>query len=208
MKTPLRYQMTEYDCGPTAMTNAISFLYDTHEIPPDFVKMIYQCTLDDCSDKGVPFRMGTSPCALAFMGEWFNRYAEHVGYPIHREYYEKGDVTFIGDSPLVRGLRNGATAVVKCIMGVEHYVTVTGIDDTYIHVFDPYYKNLRNKTFKEGICERQIEIVKDKPMEMNRRIPINSMDCQEHCLYAMQNLEKRVALLFFKTKQWANVPML
>ena len=26
MKTPLRYQVTEYDCGPTSLLNAVSFL--------------------------------------------------------------------------------------------------------------------------------------------------------------------------------------
>lgn len=28
MKTPLHYQMTEYDCGPISMMNAIIFLFD------------------------------------------------------------------------------------------------------------------------------------------------------------------------------------
>ena len=34
MKIPLRYQMSEYDCGPTALLNAMSFLFDRAEIPP------------------------------------------------------------------------------------------------------------------------------------------------------------------------------
>lgn len=28
MKNPLRYQMSEYDCGPTSMLNAISYLFE------------------------------------------------------------------------------------------------------------------------------------------------------------------------------------
>ena len=27
MKTPLHYQISEYDCGPTTMMNAMSFLF-------------------------------------------------------------------------------------------------------------------------------------------------------------------------------------
>ena len=27
MNNPLRYQMTEYDCGPTSMLNAVSYLF-------------------------------------------------------------------------------------------------------------------------------------------------------------------------------------
>ena len=28
MKQPLRYQITEYDCGPTSLLNAVSFLFN------------------------------------------------------------------------------------------------------------------------------------------------------------------------------------
>ena len=27
MNNPLRYQLTEYDCGPTSMLNAVSYLF-------------------------------------------------------------------------------------------------------------------------------------------------------------------------------------
>ena len=33
MKNPLHYQLTEYDCGPTSLLNAISFLFEREEIP-------------------------------------------------------------------------------------------------------------------------------------------------------------------------------
>ena len=35
MNNPLRYQMTEYDCGPTSMLNAVSYLFRRDEIPPE-----------------------------------------------------------------------------------------------------------------------------------------------------------------------------
>ena len=28
MKNPLRYQLSEYDCGPTSMLNALAFLFE------------------------------------------------------------------------------------------------------------------------------------------------------------------------------------
>ena len=37
MNNPLRYQMTEYDCGPTSMLNAVSYLFRREEIPPEIV---------------------------------------------------------------------------------------------------------------------------------------------------------------------------
>ena len=35
MKNPLHYQISEYDCGPTSMLNAIIYLFDRDEIPPE-----------------------------------------------------------------------------------------------------------------------------------------------------------------------------
>lgn len=35
MKNPLHYQLSEYDCGPTAMLDAISFLFPREDIPPE-----------------------------------------------------------------------------------------------------------------------------------------------------------------------------
>ena len=35
MDNPLRYQMTEYACGPTSMLNAVSYLFQREEIPPE-----------------------------------------------------------------------------------------------------------------------------------------------------------------------------
>ncbi len=32
MKNPLRYQLTEYDCGPASMLNAISYLFERKDI--------------------------------------------------------------------------------------------------------------------------------------------------------------------------------
>ena len=38
MKIPLRYQMSEYDCGPISMLNAISYLFEREEIPPEVIR--------------------------------------------------------------------------------------------------------------------------------------------------------------------------
>ena len=56
MKTPLRYQMTEYDCGPTTMMNAISCLFDREDIPPEIARNIMLYCLD-CYGEGGEFRV-------------------------------------------------------------------------------------------------------------------------------------------------------
>ena len=36
MKIPLRFQITEFDCGTVALQNAISYLYDRENVPAEF----------------------------------------------------------------------------------------------------------------------------------------------------------------------------
>lgn len=191
MHTPLRYQATEFDCGPTAILNAVSFLFPTEEVPPEFVKTIYQYTLDDVNDLGMPGRMGTSPSALRHLTEWFDRYQIRTGYPMHCEFYTDKDVSLKKDSPLISCLEQGGAAVVKCILECEHYVTLTGIDDEYVHVFDPYYWDI--DFGKKGIIR-----VEDRPREMNRKISRSIMDCVDMCDYAFCREEDRTAMLFYK----------
>lgn len=52
MRNPLSYQMTEFDCGPTTLVNAISFLFHRKEIPPDIIRHIMMYSLDSYNDKG------------------------------------------------------------------------------------------------------------------------------------------------------------
>ena len=40
MKSPLRYQFSEYDCGPTTMLNAVSYLFEREEIPPEIIRNV------------------------------------------------------------------------------------------------------------------------------------------------------------------------
>ena len=45
MYIPLHYQVSEYDCVPTAFINAISYLFERNEIPPMVIRHIYLYSL-------------------------------------------------------------------------------------------------------------------------------------------------------------------
>ncbi|MDR0904811.1 MAG: peptidase C39, partial [Oscillospiraceae bacterium] len=60
MKTPLQYQITEYDCGPTSLLNALRFLFEREDIPPDVPKYIMMYCLDAYNSKGESGKNGTS----------------------------------------------------------------------------------------------------------------------------------------------------
>ena len=54
MKNPLHYQLSEYDCGPTSMMNAIAYLFEREEIPPEAVRNMMLYCLDCHSKEGIP----------------------------------------------------------------------------------------------------------------------------------------------------------
>ncbi len=38
MKLPLQYQISEYDCGPTSLRNAMAFLMEREKMPQEQVQ--------------------------------------------------------------------------------------------------------------------------------------------------------------------------
>ena len=86
MKNPLNYQVTEYDCGPTTLFNAMSFLFKREEVPPDIMKHIMLYCLDAYNGKGEFGKNGTSRMAMMFLSEWFNQFGKVKKFPIHSEY--------------------------------------------------------------------------------------------------------------------------
>ena len=50
MKVPLRFQITEFDCGSVSLLNAFSYLFDREDIPALLVKEVHKYTLN-CYDQ-------------------------------------------------------------------------------------------------------------------------------------------------------------
>jgi hypothetical protein len=91
MKVPLRFQVTECDCGTASLTNAVSYLFEREEIPAGLIKAITLYTLDQYSEsKKIG---GTSRHAMDFLAKWITSYANtnDMGLICHR--YEKEEVT-------------------------------------------------------------------------------------------------------------------
>ena len=142
MKSPLRYQATEYDCGPTSMTNAIIYMFDREEIPPDLIRHIGQGTLDSFDENGHAGRYGTSGAAIRYFGSWLNelRYAGLL--PIKSWFAEKEDVYFGKGSKLTEALENGGAIVLHVFLnGYGHYILITGKEGNNYRIFDPYYSH-------------------------------------------------------------------
>lgn len=137
MKNPLRYQLSEYDCGPTSMLNALAFLFEREDIPPEAVRNIMLYCLDCYGSDGVSGKSGTSCAAMMFLSNWLNGFGKIGRLHISTQYLSGPAVNFGQNSRLRDALRCGGAAVVRLHFDGEHYVTLTGIDENdMVRVFD------------------------------------------------------------------------
>ncbi|MDR2044849.1 MAG: peptidase C39 [Clostridium sp.] len=192
MKIPLQYQRTEYDCGPTSLLNAVSFLMNREEIPPDVLRYVMMYTLDSYNHKGEACKNGTSRMAMLFLSSWLNQYAKATRFPLSCEYLSGDRVRITEDSKVVEALRQGGAAVVRLLYGCEHYVTLTGFSGRRLELFDPYY---RRRPFKQ----EGISILTDKPHSANRSLPFEMLNQTGRLPYALGPEESREAVLLFHT---------
>lgn len=187
MKSPLRYQATEYDCGPTTMTNAIMFLFEREEIPPDLVRHIGQCTLDSYDEKGHAGMYGTSGAAIRYFGAWLNELRHGGLLPVQSSFLEKEDVLLEQGEKLHAALVRGCVVVLHVFLnGFGHYILLTGFENGGFLAFDPYYPASQ---------EAAADLVKTHPFSHNRIIPAGILNSSEKSDFAMGPVSTREALL-------------
>jgi len=193
MKNPLSYQSTEYDCGPTSMLNAINFLFHRKDISPDVVKNIMLYSLDSYNKKGEAYKSGTTGMAMMFLTNWLNEFGKVKKWPIRCEMINGENVHINQSSKIAECLGQGGVVVARVMLGVWHYVLLTGMDDKYVYLFDPYYRV--NSFAVDGI-----EIIKDAPTKMNRKIRYDILNSEGKGYYALGKLEGRECITIFNNK--------
>ena len=110
MNNPLRYQMTEYDCGPITVMNAIIYLFEREQIPPDLIRNIMLYCLDGYGAEGAPGKSGTTRAAMMFLSNWLNGYGETGHLAVSSRYLSGREVNFSQNGPLRDALRRGGRA--------------------------------------------------------------------------------------------------
>ena len=194
MKVPLRFQMSEYDCGPTAMLNAISFLFEREEIPPELIRNIMLYCLDCYGPDGISGKRGTSCTAMMFLSNWLQGFGE-VGRLSISSRYLSGHQVFLGPcSPVEDALRRRGAVVARVFFDEWHYVLMTGMEEDAILLFDPYYREF---PFPQG---PDVRIIRDQPCRCNRAVPRRYFDRAELDLYSFGPVETREAVLLFNER--------
>lgn len=193
MKNPLRYQMSEYDCGPTCMLNAVSFLFQREDIPPEVIRNIMLYSLDCYGEGGAPGRSGTSRKAMMFLSHWLDGFGKVGHLPVSSQYLS-GRTVHIGNESLINDcLRRGGVAVVRLYYEVEHYVLMTGEQEDCLLLFDPWY-------MEEPFDEKDVLVTLEHPFTYNRVVPCSYFNQEGTGLYALGSLEEREAVLLFNER--------
>lgn len=190
MKTPLHYQQSEYDCGPTSMQNAVSFLFPREDIPPEILRSIMLYCLDCYGTEGTLGKSGTSCAAMMFLSNWLNGFGKIGQIPISSRYLSGKSVFLGGESYVSDALRRGGAVVVRLYLDEWHYVLLTGEEEDKVRLFDPYY-------CEDEYEQKDILIVNDHPAEYNRIVPQKYFNREELELYALGPFEGREAVILF-----------
>ena len=193
MKNPLHYQISEYDCGPTSMLNAMSYLFEREEIPPEIVRNIMLYCLDCYGADGATGKSGTSRMAMMFLSNWLNGFGQAGYLPITSRYLAGESVNLRPYGELRDALRRRGAAVVRVECEGWHYVLLTGIQDDQVYLFDPYYE--------DGPCEEEdIRKTSDHPTQYNRIVPAKYFEREDDGAYALGPVDTREAVLLFNRR--------
>ena len=190
MKIPLRYQITEYDCGPTSLLNALSYLFEREDLPPELVRSIMLYSMDCYGADGCFGKNGTSHAAMMFLSHWLDSFGKTGMLDIQSKYLTGKQVNWGQDSSLRYALSCGGTAVVRCDLDCWHYVLVTGIDGDEVRLFDPYL-------LPEPFPVPDVQVIHDHPCAYNRIVPTRLFESEEIHPYSFGPYETREAVLLF-----------
>lgn len=198
MKIPLRYQISEYDCGPTALLNAVSFLFRRSEIPPEIIRSVMLYSLDCYGVDGSACKAGTSRMAMMYLANWLEGFSRATQFPLSCRYIA-GRAVHIGRDSLINDtVVRGGTAVVRLFYEVEHYALVTGASEDRIYLFDPYYlAEADPELVREGIT-----VTCAHPHAYNRIVPFSCFNRETKELYAFGHTDGREAILLFDARTY------
>ncbi|ODA41237.1 C39 family peptidase [Desulfosporosinus sp. BG] len=188
MKIPLKYQSSEYDCVPTSFLNALNFLFDRKEIPPEVIKAIMLYSLDTFNRFGEVGKGGTTGFAIGFICEWLNYYNETKGFNIECERVDGTEADFEKNKHLVSWLKDGGVVLARVFQPrMYHYILITHIDEDSVYAFDPYFR-------KRKFDNPEIEIIQGDSLT-NRRIMKKWFNSYKEQDYSLSIKDERVCVL-------------
>ena len=112
-RPPLRYQLSEYDCVPTTIGNAIAHLFEREDIPPEVVQRLYLYSLDAVGRRGT-FARGSSEESVRLLAGWLEQFSAGR-FRIRTEYLAGREVHLGRGNRIVECLNDGGVALYRQI---------------------------------------------------------------------------------------------
>lgn len=192
MKNPLRFQVTEFDCGTVSLLNAFSYLFERNEIPAELVKDIHKYTLDCYDEYGNLGQGGTSREAIKKLTKWITQYANSHEFKVKCERLEKEEVTL---EAIKQCLDANGCVFIRCWQTCEHYVIITKIKNNKAYIFDSYFLE---KDYYDN--DKEVKIVLNKPFTHNRIVSLKRLFSGTTKDFSLGNKEMRECVLINRNK--------
>ncbi len=190
MKVPLRYQVTETDCGIVTILNAINFVYEREEIDPELMGIIANYSeIIRINEQNVGHRWGMSRYAIKHITDLINNYSKTNKMRINAELLVEEDLK-VDDPRIIDCLKKGGAVVLRVWQEYEHYSLLTNIDDKYAYIFDPYYLDK-----SEYDNDEDVDILDDDIFKYNRKVKIERVNSTSTKDFALVRNENRGVLL-------------
>jgi hypothetical protein len=188
MYTPLHYQVSEYDCVPTALVNAVSYLFKRKEIPPMVIRHIYLYCLDTVGRDARFGIDGTSKYAARLVGNWLESY-KIKQFSVRTQFLEKETVRLDEGGAIRTCLDEGGVALCNILLTrrEEHYIMITRIADDWVYGFDSYRRTaVRGMKGHVGILESR----DGRSPNLKIRLSwLDQEDCRRFCLGPVRQRE-------------------
>lgn len=186
MKTPLRFQVTEYDCGTVSLYNAISYLFDREEIPALLLKTIHKYTLDCYDENGNPGQGGTSKEAVEKIAAFMTKFTNENNFGIKCKKLNGLEVTI---DKIIDCVKQKGCILIRCNLEGGHYVIITNVIKDKVYIFDPYYLD------KNKYKDKEVKIVLNKPFTHNRVVSVKRLFSETTKDFAFGDKNKRECVL-------------
>lgn len=191
MKIPLRFQVTEFDCGTVSLLNAFSFLFEREEIPAELVRAIHMYTLDCYDEYGNLGQGGTSREAISLLSSWITNYAKQKDLGVVCTHYQKEEVTL---EKIEQCIQNNGVVFLRCYQDCPHYVILTNISLDKVYLWDSYY--LEENYYQK---DNEVTIVFNKPFHYNRIVTVNRLLSETQEDFSLGPMEEREMVLIYRT---------
>lgn len=191
MYVPLHYQVSEYDCVPTAFINGMIYLFQRKEIPPMVIRHIYLYSLDTVGRDTRFGVKGTSRYAVRLLGNWLNSY-KLKQFSVMTEFLQKEEVSLHPGGSIASCLAEGGIALCNILLNKheEHYLMAMRMEDGWVYCFDSYRRmSLRG-------MHGRVEILQEEDGRTpNLRLRSEWMDRRQRQRFCLGPLSIRECLL-------------